>query len=174
MVRFSFLFLFASFTIFTHSRAAICTAAPGLLPTIGDCNDLIDAISWLSRLPGENNMKAWGRRLPTTLDTQKVPKVFWISGRGPTTCAVHVDVDSYDLWAVDNFRLADVASAGEEVVAQCLSAKSKIGLAYPAGADGHVHAKVITLGGRPICSTVFRVHSTYTSIDDCQSFGNRS
>ena len=98
-------------------------------------------------------MKAWGRRLPSTLDTQKVPKVFWISGRGPTTCAIHVDVDSYDLWAVDDFRLADVASAGEEVVVQCLTAKGKVGLAYPAGADGHVHAKVRTAGGRPICST---------------------
>ena len=95
-------------------------------------------------------MKSWGRRLPTTLGTQKVPKVFWISGRGPTTCAIHVDVDSYDLFAIDDFRLVDVARAGEEVVAQCLSAKSKIGLAYPAGSDGHVHAKVRVLGGSSI------------------------
>ena len=99
-------------------------------------------------------MKAWGRRLPTTLDTQKVPKVFWIVGRGPTTCAVHVDVDAYDLFAVDDFRLADVASAAEEVVAQCLSAKSKVGLAYPAGVDGHVHAKVRAFGGRPVYSFI--------------------
>ena len=152
MFPFPLLLLSASFTIYTNSQAAICTAASGLLPTVGDCNDLIEAISWLSRLPGENNMKAWGRRLPTTLDTQKVPKVFWISGRGPTTCAVHVDVDSYDLWAVDDFRLTDVASAGEEVVAQCLTAKRKVGLAYPAGMDGHVHAKVRNSGGRPTCS----------------------
>ncbi|CAD6570781.1 MAG: hypothetical protein ASARMPRED_003931 [Alectoria sarmentosa] len=129
--------------MYTLSRGAICTSTRGLLPTVRDCNDLIEAISWLSRLPNENNMKAWGRRLPTTLDTQKVPKVFWISGRGPTTCAVHVDVDSYDLFAVDDFRLADVASAAEEVVTQCLSAKSKVGLAYPAGPDGYVHAKVV-------------------------------
>ena len=97
-------------------------------------------------------MKAWGRRLPTTLETQKVPKVFWISGRGPTTCAIHVDVDAYDLFAVDDFRLSDVASAGEEVVAQCLSAKSKIGLAYPAGPDGNVHAQVRIFGRKPNCS----------------------
>ena len=95
-------------------------------------------------------MKAWGRRLPTTDDTQKVPKVFWIAGRGPTTCAIHVDVDSYDLWAVDDFRLRDVATAAEEVVAQCLVAKSKVGLAYPAGPDGHVHAKVSIVGGKHI------------------------
>ena len=97
-------------------------------------------------------MKAWGRRLPTTFDTQKVPKVFWISGRGPTTCAVHVDVDAYDLWAVDDFRLADVASAGEEVVAQCLSPRRMVGLAYPAGPDGLVHAKVRSFRGRSLHS----------------------
>lgn len=138
--------------MYTYSQAAICTAARGLLPTISDCNELIEAITWLSRIPGENNMKAWGRRLPTSLDTQKVPKVFWISGRGPTTCAIHIDVDPYDLWAVDDFRLADVATVGEEVVAQCLSAKNKVGLAYPAGADGHVHAKVRAFQGTSIAS----------------------
>ncbi|CAF9930353.1 hypothetical protein IMSHALPRED_008149 [Imshaugia aleurites] len=129
--------------MYTFTQAAICTTAPSLLPTVSDCNDLTGAINWLSSLPGENTMKAWGRRLPTTDDTQKVPKVFWIAGRGPTTCAIHVDVDSYDLWAVDDFRLRDVATAAEEVVAQCLVAKSKVGLAYPAGPDGHVHAKVV-------------------------------
>lgn len=149
MFRFSLLLLFASFAIFTHSQAAICTAGRGLLPTMTDCNELIEAISWLSRLPGENVMRAWGRRLPTTSDTQKVPKIFWIAGRGPTTCAVHVDVDAYDLWAVDDFRLEDVAASGQEVVAQCLIAKGKVGLAYPAGINGHVHAKVRTLRGRP-------------------------
>ena len=87
-------------------------------------------------------MRAWGRGLPTTADTQKVPKVFWISGRGPTTCAVHVDVDAYIPWAVDDFRLSDVAAAGEQVLAQCLMARNKIGLEYPAGLDGHVYAKV--------------------------------
>ena len=87
-------------------------------------------------------MKAWGRRLPTTDDTQKVPKLFWIGGRGPVTCAVHVDVDDYDPIAVDNFRLSDVAAAAEDVIAQCLIPKGKVGLAYPAGPDGYVHAKV--------------------------------
>ena len=87
-------------------------------------------------------MKAWGRNLPTTDTTQNLPKVFWIAGPGPTTCAIHVDVDSYNVWAVDNFRLSDVAFAADNVIAQCLIPKGKIGLAYPAGPDGHVHAKV--------------------------------
>ena len=142
MFQFSLLLLSAS-TIYSHAQAAICTSARGLLPTISDCKDIAEAIHWLSRLPNENNMKAWGRGLPSTLDTEKVPKVFWISGRGPTTCAVHVDVDAYDTLAVDDFRVSDVASAADEVIAQCLVKKSKVGLAYPAGMDGHVHAKVI-------------------------------
>ena len=95
-------------------------------------------------MPYENRMMAWGRELPTSLDTQQVPKVFWISGRGPTTCAIHVDVDAYSPFAVDSFRLSDVASAAEEVIAQCLIPKRKVGLAYPVGVDGHVYAKVRT------------------------------
>ena len=130
------------------SRAAICTSPLGPLPTINDCQDIADAVSFLSRLPRENNMKAWGRGLPTTDDTQKVPKIFWISGRGPVTCAIHVDVDAYDLWAVDDFRLSDVASAAEEVIAQCLIPRRKVGLAYPAGVDGLVYAKVRRLKER--------------------------
>ena len=87
-------------------------------------------------------MKVWGRELPTTTETQQVPKVFWIAGRGPTTCAIHVDVDAFSPFAVDSFRLSDVASAAEEVIAQCLVPQRKTGLAYPVVADGHVYAKV--------------------------------
>lgn len=142
MFRFALLLLSIWFTVYTRSRAAICTSGSAPLPTLTDCQDIAEAVRWLSRLPGENEMKAWGRRLPTTDATQKVPKVFWISGRGPVTCAIHVDVDAYDLWAIDDFRLSDVASAAEEVIAHCLLERRQVGLAYPAGADGHVHAKV--------------------------------
>ena len=93
-------------------------------------------------------MRAWGRRLPTTRDTQSVPKIFWIAGRGPITCAIHVDVDAFDPLAVDDFRLADVASAGDDVIAQCLATQRKVGWAYPAGPDGKVQAKVKLSGGR--------------------------
>ena len=177
-LHFPFLVLFASFANFTLSRVAICTSARHLLPTISDCKDIAEAVSWLSRMPEENNMKAWGRRLPTTPDTQKVPKVFWISGRGPTTCAIHVDVDAYDTFAVDDFRLSDVALAAEDVIDQCLVAKSKIGLAYPAGADGHVHAKVRTSGESTIISIKHPGTSgtsyVYPTSDNCQSLEKRS
>ena len=129
-------------------RGAICTSPRGLLPYVRDCGEIAEAVTWLSRLPGENKMKAWGRGLPTTDESENVPKVYWLSGRGPTTCAIHVDVDAYNPLGIDNFRLSDVASAAEQVIAQCLVAKSKLGLAYPAGADGVVHAKVRKLRER--------------------------
>lgn len=145
MFRFPLLLLYASFTIYTHSQAAICMDPRGPLPTIKDCEDIAEAVTYLSRLPGENDKKAWGRQLPTTPDTEKLPKVFWISGRGPITCAINVDVDGYDTLAVDDFRVSDVASAAKNVIAECLVPRRKVGLAYPAGADGHVHARVRTI-----------------------------
>ena len=144
MFRSPLLLLLTCFTISTHARDAICITSPGLLPTIRDCIDIAEAVGWLSQLPRENDMKAWGRGLPTTSDTQQIPKVFWISGRGPVTCAIHVDVDAYSPFAVESFRLSDVALAAEEVIAQCLIPKRKIGLVYPVGVDGHVYAKVRT------------------------------
>lgn len=155
------------FTLFLYalSQAVTCIRAPALLPIVSDCTSIVDAITWLSRMQGENTMKAWGRRLPTTPDTEKVPKVFWISGRGPSTCAVHVDVDAYDLWAVDSFRLSDVALAGEQVVVRCLIPRSKIGLAYPAGRDGHVYAKVRDKFHQNDCKHC--QESLHKFLDDC-------
>lgn len=123
------------------SKGIRCTDAKGPLPTIKHCNELTEAIDMLSRLPGENNMRAWGRRLPTTDLTQNLPKVFWIAGRGPTTCAVHVDVDEDDYFAVDDFRVRSVGMAAGRVVAQCLVARGKIGLAYPG--QGHVYVRIV-------------------------------
>lgn len=68
-----------------------CFHARSALPIVHECQDLTQAIAYLSRLPNENNVKAWGRRLPTGPETQNVPKVYWIVGRGPKTCAVHVE-----------------------------------------------------------------------------------
>ena len=144
MFRSPLLLLLICFTIVTHAEAAICISARRLLPTVSDCTDIAEAVSGLARLPGENVMKVWGRGLPSTHDTQHVPKVFWLPGRGPTSCAIHVDVDEYSPFAADSFRLSDVASAAEEVIAQCLVPKRKVGLAYPLGVDGHVYVRVRT------------------------------
>ena len=143
MFPFPLLVLSTSFTVYALSQAAICTSSSGPLPRVKDCREIAEAVALLSRLPGENEKKAWGRNLPNTDISQRIPKVFWISGRGPRTCAIHVDVDAYDPLAVDEFRLSDVAAAGEEVINQCLlPPRRKVGLVYPAGPLTSVHAKV--------------------------------
>lgn len=78
-------------SIYRVAMSTECLHARSALPIVHHCQDLTDAIAYLSRLPNENNLRAWGRHLPTGPDTEKVPKVYWIVGRGPTTCAVHVE-----------------------------------------------------------------------------------
>lgn len=59
-----------------------CFHARSALPTIRDCEDLTDAIAFLSRLPNENNVTTWGRRLPTGPYIQSLPQDYSIVGRG--------------------------------------------------------------------------------------------
>lgn len=126
----------------TVAQCLRCMPPPGILPNLPDCRDLTNAIAYVSRLPGENVRKSWGRGLPETPDTVRLPKVYWLSDRGPTTCAVHVDVSADDYLAVDEFRLRSVGVAAERVVAQCLLRLSQIGLSYPSSSR-HVYAKII-------------------------------
>ncbi|MCJ1459223.1 hypothetical protein MMC28_009600 [Mycoblastus sanguinarius] len=126
----------------TLAQSLQCISPPGALPTFPDCRDLTNAIAYASRLPGGNTPKSWGRYLPETPDTTKLPKVYWLAGRGPATCAVHVDVNADDTFAVDFFRLRSIGLAAETVVAQCLLGQSKIGLAYPSYSR-HVYAKIV-------------------------------
>jgi len=130
------------FSVYVPSRSMECLLPRGALPTVRDCQDLTDAIAYLARFPGENNPKTWGRRLPSTTDTQNLPKIYWIVGRGPTTCAVHVDVNADDVFAIDTFRLSTVGLAAERVVSRCLVGERKIGLEYPSGGQ-HVYAKLV-------------------------------
>lgn len=90
------------------SHAMECLPPRGNLPTVRDCRDLTDAIAYLARLPGENNLKTWGRRLPSTPDTQKVPKIYWIVGRGPTTCAVRTYFSDSSLPQSPAYRSQDM------------------------------------------------------------------
>ena len=119
-----------------------CIPSPGALPTLPDCRDLTDAIAYVSHLPGENVLKTWGRRLPETPETMHLPKVFWLGGQGPTTCAVHVDVNAEDYLAVDEFRLRSVGVAAEEIVARCLLGLRQIGVSYPASSQ-RVYAQIV-------------------------------
>lgn len=129
-------------TLCARSLGIECFHARSALPIISHCEDLINALAWLSRLPGENDVRAWGRRLPTTAETQNIPKVYFIDDPAiSTTCAVEVDVDRTDSFAVDSFRLSDVAAASARVVDECLVRQRLIGLDYPSEA-GHVYVKI--------------------------------
>lgn len=130
-------------TLCPKSLEIECFHARSALPNISHCQELTNAIAWLSRMPGENNVRAWGRRLPTTAETQELPKVYFIDGPAiSTTCTVKVDVDRTDSFAVDSFRLSDVAAASARVVDECLVGQRLIGLDYPSEA-GHVYVKII-------------------------------
>lgn len=129
------------------SQAIECFRALTALPVLYHCQDLIDAIVYLARQPGEDDVKAWGRRLPSTLYTQKVPKLYHILGPViQTTCAVKVDVDRDDFLASDDFRQSDVARSAGMVVSGCLRARRLVGLDYP-GEGGHVYAMIIRADG---------------------------
>lgn len=161
MILFSTSSVFFLWSICTVARCLRCIPPPGALPTLPDCRDLTNAIASVSRLPGENIVKAWGRHLPETSDTVNLPRVYWVSGRGPTTCAVHVDVSADDYFAVDEFRLRSVGVAAERVVAQCLLRLNQIGFSYPSPSR-HVYAKIVRTDN-PVLSELLR-NSTVLSL----------
>lgn len=119
-----------------------CFHARSALPILSHCQDITDAIAYLSRMPGENDLRAWGRRLPTSQYTEKLPKVYWLSGRGPTTCAVQVDVNPTNYFAVDSFRQSNVSVCAARVVDQCLARQRRIGLDYPTQKE-YVYVKIV-------------------------------
>ena len=136
-------FLLVLATLCPRCLGTECFHARSALPILWHCQDLVNAIAGLARRPGENHLKEWGRRLPTTEQTQSLPKFYYIVGAVlPTTCAVKVDVDRTDSFAVDPFRQSDVAAASERVVGRCLLRQRLIGLDYPSEA-GHVYAMII-------------------------------
>ena len=161
MILFSTSSLFFLSSLCTVAQCLRCISPPGALPTLPDCRDLTNAIAYVSRLPGENVRKSWGRRLPETPDTVNLPRVYWLSGRGPSTCAVHVDVSADDYLAVDEFRLRSVGVAAERVVAQCLLRLSQIGFSYPSPSH-HVYAKIVRTDN-PFLSELMR-NSTVQSL----------
>ena len=125
------------------ARAYICTRPHGVLPSPKDCHELIDSIEALSRIPPFNTPKLWSRHVEDTAETLKLPKDYWLQGRGPSTCAFHVDVVPWgDLNGNDTFSFRGMATAGEIIVEQCLVKRRKLGLAYP-GVKELVQVRVI-------------------------------
>ena len=129
-------------TLYPSSLGTECFHARRALPIISHCQDLVDGIFYLSHMPGEDNLREWGWRLPTSVNTEHLPKIYWIVDRGPTTCAVHVDVSPVNHFSVDSFRQSDVGMAAARVVDNCLMRQRLLGLDYPHGSH-HVYAMVV-------------------------------
>ena len=99
----------------------------GPLPVPAHCQVLVNALAYASTLPDGNRPKDWGRGLPNTATTANLPKVFWLSRRGPSNCVLDLDVIPSDLSARENFTLADVATVAERILNVCLYGRSQIG-----------------------------------------------
>lgn len=57
---------------------------------------------------------------------------------------MEVDVDPLDFYAIDDFRLTELATAAARVYAVCLMGRAMIGLEYP-GREKKVWAKLVKL-----------------------------
>lgn len=122
----------------------ICYSPTSLLPLTSDCDALMRALVFISHLPSESSPKTWGRRLHDTASTQSLPKILYYHEEhtpGFSTCAVEVDVNPTDVWAVETFTLARVAFAAESIVHKCLDDNRLVGLAT-LGQTGKVQARI--------------------------------
>lgn len=99
----------------------------GPLPVPHHCQILVNGLAYASTLPDGKISKKWGRGLPNTANTMNLPKVFWLSRRGPSTCALDLDVIPSDLSAAENFTLTNVATVAERLLSVCLYGRSQIG-----------------------------------------------
>jgi hypothetical protein len=156
--------LLASLLLLPLTHTYTCTPTPHLLPRPTDCHSLIDALTLLSSSPPYNTPKLWSRLVEDTDSTLKLPKDYWLQGRGPETCAVHIDVVGSDHhnqarneegggggggggrgdWRAENdtFTLGSVANVMEIVVEQCLVRRRELGWGCP-GVKGAVGARVV-------------------------------
>ena len=144
MLRHPRLLLAVAFSLYTTSLALRCF--PGRVPQLDHCVTLVGAISYISQLPMQDEPKEWGRTIETGPYAQKVPMSYLIEGPEQNTCAVYVDVNAEDYYAIDTFKVLDVAVAAHAVVTSCVGL-GQIGLARPAGVQ-HVFAKVMRSDGR--------------------------
>ena len=119
----------SSFPILTTAASMICYDPPSILPRTSDCNDLVSAINYAASL--QPAPKTWGRHLPDSPETASLPKIYYYDGPGPgySTCAVEVDVDPQDVWAIETLTLRRVKLAAENIVDKCLENNRLVGLA---------------------------------------------
>ncbi|KAL9031211.1 MAG: hypothetical protein Q9196_000747 [Gyalolechia fulgens] len=122
--------------------ALLCHLDGSQLPIVAHCDDLVAAILHTSYLPRHNDVQTWGRGLPSDAHTESLPKIYWLAGRGPQTCAIELDADPLHLDARETFRLRAVGVAGVRIQELCLKSRGQIGRDR-LGPNGHVIAKLV-------------------------------
>ncbi|KAL9593443.1 MAG: hypothetical protein Q9219_007554 [cf. Caloplaca sp. 3 TL-2023] len=128
-----------------------CFSPPHLLPTRRDCAALLIGLEYLSTRPPDAGIKRWSRHLPTTPNTENLPRLYYIvdEEEAPATCAVIVDVaEGRDTSVVDVFGLVDVVRVAKVVYRECLHRRNEVGLEFP-GEHG-VAAKLVRVDGPDI------------------------
>lgn len=113
----------------TLSYALMCNPPHEPLPSREDCIQLIAALLSASQLPGPSTSREWGRGLPNTDLTARLPKLYWIAGPQQTTCGVKVDIDPLQPLAIETFDLGNVSFAAEAILEMCFLPRSLLGLA---------------------------------------------
>lgn len=128
-----------------YSFSLNCYPPPegGQLPIMDSCHDLVTALMYASRLPYLNDPIQWSRNLPSDegRHTEKLPKLYWLAGRGPQTCALNLDADPGHLDATETFRLRAIGIAAARIVDICLGNRRQIGRDH-LGPTGRVIAKI--------------------------------
>lgn len=126
MLRYRGLLLTVAFCLYSTSLAVECFS--GVLPDFMDCQILISTLFYLSRMPGQNDPKEYGRTVQSDMYSEKIPKLYYLHGPEEYNCAILVDVDAADYYAVDTFRIEDLAVVGNTVFVNCLLSQGKLGL----------------------------------------------
>lgn len=126
MLSFQECLLAITFCLYSTSSALECYT--GSLPNPPDCEVLIAALYALSHTPGQNDPKEYGRTVQSDRYSEKIPKVYYLGGPEDYNCALYVDVEVTDFYAIDTFRLEDVARAANAIFTLCLVSQGKLGM----------------------------------------------
>ncbi|KAL2041327.1 hypothetical protein N7G274_005709 [Stereocaulon virgatum] len=143
MPRSPIFLLAALFSLSWPCLSVECYNAPAALPSYRDCHVLLDGILYLSRLPGENRPKEWGRNLTTGLGVEHLPKLYWLDGPERYNCGIRIDGISQ--YATEIFRVDAVYYSGSRLVLHCLAIQRQLGVDWP-GLHHQVTASLLWTG----------------------------
>ena len=143
MPRSPIFLLAALFSLSSPCLSAECYNPPAALPSYRDCHTLLDAILYLSHLPGQNLPREWGRNLTTGLNAEHLPRLYWLDGPERYNCGIRLDGISQ--YATEIFKVDAVYYSGSRLVLQCLAMRRQLGVDWP-GLDHHVTASLVWTG----------------------------